>query len=275
MIESIILGLLQGLAEFLPVSSSGHLVLGKTILDMQEAGMFFDIMLHAGTLLSIFVIFRKKIWGILKGIVLRDKVQLKEAFFIILASIPTAFVGLGFKDLLESLFLNPRAVCGALIVTGILLYCTKFAPTGPKHPEAVGVPMNWWRALITGVVQGFACIPGISRSGSTTSFMLYMGISRKYAGEFTFLMSIPAVGGAALLDFKDWLSCQGPEKLTEACQSAGDFNLALIMGMIVAFVSGIFALKWLMAFVQKGKLHYFSWYVWVVGLVGLILLSVK
>lgn len=272
MLESIILGLLQGLAEFLPVSSSGHLVLGKAILKMQEAGMFFDIMLHAGTLLSIFVIFRKKICDMLLGIFRREKEQLNYALFIIIASVPTAVVGIGFKDQLESLFQNPRAVCVALLVTGTLLFCTKFAPTGPKYPEAVAKPMNWWRALITGTVQGIACIPGISRSGSTTSFMLYMGISRKYAGEFTFLMSIPAVGGAALLDFLDWFKCQGPDKMTEACQNAGVLDAALLVGMLVSFVSGIFALKWLMAFVQKGKLHYFSWYVWAVGIIGLILL---
>jgi len=99
-----------------------------------------------------------------------------------------------------------------------------------------------------------------------------MGISRKYAGEFTFLMSIPAVGGAALLDFLDWLKCQGPEKLSEVCASAGTLDLSLIVGMIVAFVAGIFALKWLMSFVQRGKLHYFSWYVWAIGILGLIFL---
>lgn len=272
MLESILLGLLQGLAEFLPVSSSGHLVLGKTILGMQEAGMFFDIMLHAGTLLSIFVIFRKKIIDMILGIFRREKEQLNYALFIILASIPTAVVGIGFKDQLESLFQNPRAVCVALLITGVLLFCTKFAPTGPKYPDAVAKPMNWWRAIIAGTVQGIACMPGISRSGSTTSAMLYMGISRKYAGEFTFLMSIPAVGGAALLDFFDWLKCQGPENLSEACASAGTLDLALIVGMIVAFVAGIFALKWLMSFVQRGKLHYFSWYVWAIGILGLIFL---
>lgn len=270
MFSSILLGLLQGLAEFLPISSSGHLVLGKALLGMSEAGMFFDIMLHAGTLLSIFVVFRKKIWGILKGIVKREREQIMEAWFIILASVPTAIIGIGFKKPLESLFENPRAVCLALILTGILLFITKWAPTGANHPKAAGVKMNWWRALVTGVVQGIACIPGISRSGSTTSAMLYMGVNRKYAGEFTFLMSIPAVGGAALLDFKKWLSCQGADKLLEACQDAGALDLPLIAGMVVAFIAGIFALVWLMSFVQKGKLHYFAPYVWLVGLLGLI-----
>lgn len=275
MIESILLGLLQGLAEFLPVSSSGHLVIGKSLLGLKEAGMFFDIMLHAGTLLSIFVIFRKKILNILLGCIRRDPAQLKEAGFIILASIPTAVIGLGFKDQIEDLFTNPRAVCVALLFTGVLLFASKWAKTGANHPEAVGAPMTWWRALITGTVQGIACIPGISRSGSTISAMLFMGTNRKYAGEFSFLMSIPAVGGAALLDFIKWVKCQtfnpieSPEMVLK-CAESGSFTPELLVGMAIAFVSGIFALKWLMNFVQKGKFHYFAYYLWAAGILGLI-----
>ncbi len=275
MIESILLGLLQGLAEFLPVSSSGHLVLGKSLLGLKDAGMFFDIMLHAGTLLSIFVIFREKIWNIIKGCALRDKAQLKEAGYIVLASIPTAIIGLGFKDQIESLFENPRFVCGALLFTGTLLFASKWAKTGANHPEEPGKAMNWWRALITGTVQGIACIPGISRSGSTISAMLFMGTNRKYAGEFSFLMSIPAVGGAALLDLVKWIKCQTfnpvekPEMIVK-CATSGSFTPELLVGMAVAFVAGIFALKWLMNFVQKGKFHYFAYYLWAAGILGLV-----
>lgn len=276
MIESIILGLLQGLAEFLPISSSGHLVLGHELLNMNEAGMFFDIMLHAGTLLSIFVVFRKKIVDIIVGCVKRDPVQLKEAGYIVLASIPTAMIGLGFKDALESLFTNPRAVCAALLVTGCLLFASQWGKTGSKHPDNEGVKMNWWRALVTGVVQGIACIPGISRSGSTISGMIFLGVNRKYAGEFSFLMSIPAVGGAALLDCIKWIKCRNPSYVAESlehtqkCADAGSFTPELLVGMLVSFVFGIIALKWLMNFVQKGKFHYFSYYLWVAGIWGLI-----
>lgn len=276
MLESIILGLLQGLAEFLPISSSGHLVIGKELLGVNEAGMFFDIMLHAGTLLSIFVVFRKKIVDIIGGCIRRDKVQLKEAFYIILASVPTAIIGIGFKKTLENLFENPRAVCVALLVTATILFISQWGITGSKHPENCGIKMNWWRALVTGTVQGIACIPGISRSGSTISSMIFLGVNRKYAGEFSFLMSIPAVGGAALLDLIKWFKCQGANvnaELAEKCANAGNFNLALIVGVIVAFVAGIFALKWLMAFVKKGKFHYFSYYLWVVGVLGLIFIK--
>ena len=275
MIESILLGLLQGLAEFLPISSSGHLVLGKYFLNMQDAGMFFDIMLHAGTLLSSFVVFRKKIITILLGCLRRDSAQLKEAGYIILASIPTAAIGIGFKNQLESLFENPRAVCFALLFTGTLLFLSKWAKTGANHPEEEGKGMNWWRAILTGITQGIACIPGISRSGSTISAMLFMGTNRKYAGEFSFLMSIPAVGGAALLDLVKWVKCQNfnpiekPEMIAK-CAESGDFSFALILGMIVAFIFGVIALKWLMNFVQKGKFHYFSYYLWAVGILGLI-----
>ena len=278
MFESIILGLLQGLAEFLPISSSGHLVLGHEILGMNEAGMFFDIMLHAGTLLSIFVVFHKKITDIIVGCIRRNPEQLKEAGYIVLASIPTALIGLGFKDALESLFENPRAVCVAELFTGLLLFTSQWGPTGARHPENEGVKMNWWRALVTGTVQGIACIPGISRSGSTISAMMFMGVNRKYAGEFSFLMSIPAVGGAALLDCIKWIKCQtmtpekallNPEKALK-CVDAGTFTPELLVGMLVAFVFGIVALKWLMNFVQKGKFQHFAWYVWAVGILGLI-----
>ena len=283
MIESIILGLLQGLAEFLPISSSGHLVLGKELLGMEEAGMFFDIMLHAGTLLSIFVVFRKKIVDMIVGCIRRDKTQLKEVGFIVLASIPTAIIGIGFKKPLESLFENPRAVCCALLVTATLLFVSQWGKTGSKHPECEGVQMNWWRALVTGVVQGIACIPGISRSGSTISGMIFLGVNRKYAGEFSFLMSIPAVGGAALLDVIKWVKCQDPETVARyaiekpekalACADASGFTPELLVGMIAAFIFGIIALKWLMAFVQKGKFHYFSYYLWVAGILGLIFIK--
>lgn len=278
MFESILLGLLQGLAEFLPVSSSGHLVLGKNLLGMKEVGMFFDIMLHAGTLLSIFVIFRKKIWNILVGCIKRDPVQLKEAGYIVLASIPTAIIGLGFKDQIESFFTNPRAVCIALLFTGTILFLSKWAKTGANHPEEPGVQMNWWRAILSGITQGIACIPGISRSGSTISSMLFMGVNRKYAGEFSFLMSIPAVGGAALIDFIKWFKCQtfnpieNPEMILR-CANNDTFSAALLIGMFVAFISGIFALKWLMSFVQNGKFHYFSYYLWTAGILGLIFIK--
>ena len=282
MFESIILGLLQGLAEFLPISSSGHLVIGHELLNMNEAGMFFDIMLHAGTLLSIFVVFRKKIVDIIVGCLRRDKEQLREAGYIVLASIPTAMIGLGFKDALETLFVNPRAVCVAELFTGLLLFTSQWGPTGAKHPDNEGVKMNWWRALVTGTVQGIACIPGISRSGSTISAMMFMGVNRKYAGEFSFLMSIPAVGGAALLDCIKWIKCQNVEKVAQMalenpekaakCAEAGNFTPELLVGMVVAFIFGVIALKWLMNFVQKGKFQHFAWYVWAVGILGLIFL---
>jgi len=245
--------------------------------------MFFDIMLHAGTLLSIFVVFRKKIVDMIVGCIRRDPAQLKEVGYIVLASIPTAIIGIGFKKPLESLFENPKAVCCAMLFTATLLFVSQWGKTGSKHPDNDGVQMNWWRALVTGVVQGVACIPGISRSGSTISGMIFLGVNRKYAGEFSFLMSIPAVGGAALLDCIKWIKCQDPETVARyaiekpekalACADASGFTPELLVGMIVAFIFGIIALKWLMAFVQKGKFHYFSYYLWAAGILGLIFIK--
>lgn len=268
MITSLILGLIQGLAEFLPISSSGHLALGEYLMKFKGAGLMFDVMLHVGTLAAVFVVFRKQIWALIVGCCKRDKEQLRYALFIILATIPTGIIGLGLKDPIETLFRNPRYVCCALLVTGVLLFFTQWAKTGSRHPDATPRPMNWWRAILVGIVQGVATIPGISRSGSTISSMLYIGTDRKFAGEFSFIMSLPAVGGAALLEFLDWFKCRGI--VSDACAEVGTIDAGLIAGMAVAFVSGIVALKWLMSFVQKGKLHYFAYYVWAVGILGLI-----
>jgi undecaprenyl-diphosphatase len=268
MFSSIILGLLQGLAEFLPISSSGHLVIGKAIFGMSEVGMFFDLMLHVGTLASIFVVFRKKLWKIIVGLIQKDLEQWKYIFYVFIASIPTAMIGLGFKDALEALFIKPKAVSAALLFTGVLLFLTRYAKES-SHQDLAS--MNWWKAILTGVVQGIACIPGISRSGSTISSMLFLKVDRKFAGEFSFLMSIPAVGGAALLDFIQWFQCQGAKASLDACQNMDSFSAALLAGMFVAFISGLFALRWLISFVQKGKFYHFSWYLWIVGLLGLFL----
>ncbi|MDR1760273.1 MAG: undecaprenyl-diphosphatase UppP [Fibrobacter sp.] len=267
MLKSIILGIVQGLAEFLPISSSGHLVLAERLLALNQPGMLFDVMLHFGTLVAVFVIFRKRLLNLILGICRRNPEDLHYAGYIILASIPTAIIGIGFKDRIESLFENPQVVCVMLLVTGVLLFCTKFSKA-PGSEESKASSMNWKRALVVGTVQGIACIPGISRSGSTISSMLFLGVNRKYAGEFSFLMSIPAVGGAALLELKDWLSCRGAQ--SAECMNSGNMDLALLAGIVAAFISGVMALKWLLSFVQKGKLHYFAWYVWAAGILGLI-----
>ncbi len=267
MVKSIILGIIQGLAEFLPVSSSGHLVIAERLLALNQPGMLFDVMLHFGTLLAVFVIFRKRLLSLIFGICRRNPEDLRYAGYIILASIPTAVIGIGFKDQIESLFENPRVVCAALLVTGVILFCTRFSKA-PEFEESKASSMNWKRALAAGTVQGLACIPGISRSGSTISSMLFLGVNRKYAGEFSFLMSIPAVGGAALLELKDWISCRGVD--SAECIHSGNLDLALLAGIAAAFISGVIALKWLLGFVQKGKLHYFAWYVWAAGILGLI-----
>lgn len=270
MIKSIILGIVQGLAEFLPISSSGHLVLSEKLLQLNQPGLLFDVMLHFGTLLAVFLVFRKRLWDLITGIFRKDPEQLRYAGYIILASIPTAIIGLGFKDLIESFFESPQIVCVALLVTGVILFLTRWtnSPNSSETELSENFSMNWKRALIIGTVQGIACIPGISRSGSTISSMLFMKMNRKFAGEFSFLMSIPAVGGAALLELKKWFSCQNI--ISEESLASGNMDLALLVGVIAAFISGVFALKWLLSFVQKGKLYHFAWYVWAVGILGLI-----
>jgi undecaprenyl-diphosphatase len=168
--QAIFLGVIQGLTEFLPISSSGHLVFFQSLFGMEEPQLFFDIMLHLGTLLAVVIFFRKDIWKIIKGLaslLKRGKENLEEVklfYWIILASIPTGFMGILFKDWFESLFSKPRLVGGMLLITGFILWFTRWAQRNGKPLQRMG----WYDAILIGIAQGIAIIPGISRSGATS-----------------------------------------------------------------------------------------------------------
>ncbi|MGL1903735.1 MAG: undecaprenyl-diphosphate phosphatase [Fibrobacterales bacterium] len=257
MFESIILGVIQGLTEFLPVSSSGHLVILSALLGKIEDGMFFDLMLHFGTLLATILVFREQIISLIKGLFTGDPESVKKCVLIIVACIPTGLIGILFKDPLEGLFDKPLLVSGTLLLTGTLLFITKFRSDGEKD-------FTIKTALLIGLVQGFAIIPGISRSGSTIAISMLLGIKRKEAGEFSFLISIPAILGAVLLKGKDVMS--------DPTLSA-HIGLPEVLGVVASFVTGVIALKWLLSFVRTGKFFYFAPYVWIVGLAGLYIFS--
>lgn len=256
MIAVMLLGFIQGLTEFLPVSSSGHLVLLGNFMGTQDGGSAFEVMLHFGTLLSTTVIFRQPIIQLLTGILKRDPMQIKLMLCIIATTIPTAILGKLFEDPLEQLFSSPFVVSIMLFVTGGLLFIPKLLPPSEKTPQELG----YGKVFLLGVLQALAIIPGISRSGTTIATGLALGLSRKSAGEYSFLISLPVILGVTLL------------KLPELAEGGRHFSLwQMTMGTFIAFLSGLVALKFLLIFVHKGKLHYFSIYCFLAGALGLFI----
>jgi len=260
-IESIILGVLQGLTEFLPVSSSGHLVLMQSVLGLNEPMVFFDILLHIGTVAAVFVVYRAEIkrilvetWRAIPG-GFRDFgrfPQAKTALMIVLANVPTAIIGLTLEHPFEKLFGSPLAVGVMLLVTGGILLATRnLRDTGADETE-----MTAWQAVIIGIVQGLAITPGISRSGMTIAAALFLGIKRESAARFSFLLSIPAILGALVLKLRH--TAITPEEMPVQA-----------VGMAVSFLVGVAALIWLINVVKRGKLVWFSWYVWTLGLLAI------
>lgn len=254
MLHDILLGLIQGLTEFLPVSSSGHLVLFSKWLGGADMDVLRETILHAGTLLATVLVFRKQIYAMVLGAFKRDKISIRDIALIATASVPTALIGLGGKDFFEGLFTNYLAVSIALLVTGSFLFATRFLNT-----KAEGEDLTFLQAFIIGTIQGLAVIPGISRSGSTIVTALFLGVSRRKSGEFSFLISLPAITGVVLLKSLEIVKGSGPAP-----------EISMLFGFLVSFFSGWLALIFLLRFVQKGKLHHFSWYVWAMGIVGLI-----
>lgn len=261
-IKSVILGLVQGLAEFLPISSSGHLVIFADILNFHEDGIAFEVFVHFGTLLSIFVAFRKELLQMINAPVKVwiEKSQdpelneyLKWDVFIIIATIPAGIIGLTFKDQIETAFSNVLFVYFMLAITGLLMTIT------PKL-KAKDTPLTGVNTFIMGLAQSFAILPGISRSGSTIFTGLALGIDREKAARFSFIMSIPAVFGAVLLKVKD---------LIEIGIDANSL-VNYVVGTIVAFISGYYAIIWLLDIVKKGKLKWFGYYCFLVSASGII-----
>lgn len=251
--QAVFLGLIQGLTEFIPVSSSGHLVIAQSFLDIREEQILFNVILHIGTLIPIFIIF----WSDIKDIILLKKEKRKETFYILLAIIPTGIIGILFEDFFENLFANAYLTAFMLIITGLILYITEKIENGKKEVEA----LKFWQPLLVGLAQGAAIIPGISRSGTTIAASLFQGLNRKAAARFSFLMSIPVIGGAGLLQAL---------KVFES----GEFNLEfsiVISGFLTAVVSGYFAIKILLKVLAENKLNYFSYYCWLVAAVVILI----
>lgn len=262
-IEALILGLVQGLTEYLPVSSSGHLEIGKMLLgvDPEEGGLTFDIMVHVATVFATLTILWREILHILQGMAkLKWNDETKYALNIAISMIPIGIVGLCFKDSIEQLYSNEHVrsmvVGTCLLATAALLTMTHFYK--PRERETIS-PLH---AFVIGVAQCVAVLPGLSRSGSTIATGLLLGNSKKVLAQFSFLMVIPPILGEALLDVMK--AVKGEEVF------GGIDMLPLAVGFIAAFVSGCLACKWMINIVKKGKLIYFGIYCAIAGVVTLI-----
>lgn len=263
--EAIILGLAQGLSEFLPISSSGHLALLQYFFGIEgESVLAFAVLLHLGTLISVFIVYRKDIWALIielcmvfkdvftgKGLRINANPTRRLGFMIIVATIPTGLIGILFNDLFESMYSSLISIGTGLLFTGTILWLAERLGSGRNSVEE----MKFGHAFFVGVMQGVAICPGVSRSGSTLVGGLFSGLNREFGVKFAFLISIPSILGSVILE------------APAAFEQGADMSLVLpiLTGVIVSAVSGLIAIKAMIKFVTGKKLWYFSVYTWIVG----------
>ena len=268
---AIILGVVQGLTEFLPISSSGHLVIFQEIFgmnDMEESHLLFGTLLHFGTVISICLVYYKDLFHLIKEFfgmladIGKGQVDINSSpyrrmiLLIIVATIPAGVIGLLFKDIFEMMFKSIQIVGFTLLVTGFLLWISNKLMPGSKDERTA----TYGNAFIVGLFQSFAIMPGISRSGSTIVGGLLNGLKKEFAIKFSFFMLIPATLGAAVL--------QIPELMQEG--TGGEPLFPYVIGVAAATITGFAAIKFLIRLLNRGKLYVFSYYCWVVGAVVII-----
>lgn len=269
-IESLLLGLLQGLTEYLPISSSGHLTIASALFGIDaEQNLSFTVLVHVATVLSTLVILWKEIAWIFRDLFSRQSWKsysglncgTKYAVNILISMIPVGIVGLFFKDSIEEIFGSGLTIVGCmLLVTAILLTFSYYAR--PRQKESI----SGWHAFVIGLAQAVAVLPGLSRSGSTIATGLLLGNRKENLAQFSFLMVIPPVLGEALLDAKDLFSGSGA-----AAASDGTGTAVLLIGFLAAFVAGCAACKWMISIVRRGKLIWFAAYCALAGILTLVL----
>ncbi len=255
--DAFILGIIQGLTEFLPVSSSGHIEIGKVLLHAHMAdNLLFSIIVHGATVMSTLVVFRKDIMNILKGLLqFRFNEESQFTLKILISMIPVGIAGLFFKDNIEQLFTGNMLLVGSmLLVTALLLAFTYY-----KKPATRDVTYN--KAFIIGIAQAFAVLPGLSRSGSTISTALLTGVDKEKATRFSFLMVLIPIIGASLLELKAYFE--------DPAIAEGISATALMTGFLAAFIAGVIACSWMIKIVKKGKLIYFAIYCAIVGTIAI------
>ena len=283
-LEALLMGVIQGVAEFLPISSSGHLAIFENILKINtETGILYDVMLHVGTLIAILVAFRKDIarlilefCRIVYDIIQNAKTMVhnkkegdarrykkiisnnyrKMILLILVSTVPTGVIGLLMKEVVTAAAATLLAPGIGLMVTGVLLLVVDYFKAGQKIPKDV----SYWHALALGACQGLATFPGVSRSGTTIVACLLCGFNRKFAVKYSFLMSIPAVLGAAILEFKD----------IPGLDIGWEMMLTYIGGTVIAGIVGYICIKTMLVMVQKKKFRYFSIYCFFMGIVAIV-----
>ena len=270
--ETLILGVVQGLTEFLPVSSSAHLVITENILKIKSESISFEVFLHFGTFMAVVIIYRKEIWGMIKslryilvrkdnsvsseGSTVGGKEYLRLLGLIIIGSIPAGVLGLLFKDTIEKSFSSISFVSAMLILTGIFLWLTRLSKVTEQK-------MTFADSIIIGLAQAFALLPGISRSGFTIGTGLFRRIDKTKAADFSFLLSLPAIFGATLLKLSDCLIEKPSSQLL----------ILYLLGSVVAFAFGYLAIKFLLSVLRSGKFEYFGYYCVLAGILSLIFLG--
>ncbi|WP_462248382.1 undecaprenyl-diphosphate phosphatase [Ekhidna sp.] len=256
-LEALILGIIQGLTEFLPVSSSGHLEIGSVLLDAQSSdNLLFAVVVHLATALATIAVFKEDILLIIKD-VLKFKWNESTQFVakILLSMIPVFVVAVFFKDQIESLFVGNLLLVGAmLLITGCLLLFAHYKRSGDKR-------VGFISAIVIGIAQAVAVLPGISRSGSTIATALILGVEKSKAARFSFLMVLIPILGASLLELIDYSENPGAHSID---------TTTLVIGFFAAFISGFIACKWMIKLVKSGKLTYFAFYCFIVGLIAII-----
>lgn len=251
LLDSVILGIIQGLTEFLPVSSSGHLALSEHFLHINPGDLSFEVTVHAGTLLAVVIYFRAKLLDLVKSVAIyrSDEPMLtpnrRLILFIVLGTVPAVVIGLLFKDTIEEIFASPRIAALLLMVTGVWLLSLSFLATRTG-------PLSWGRSWWIGVAQSIAILPGISRSGSTIATGMMLGVEPTAAAEFSFLLSIPAVLGAVVLALPDAIAL-------------GEFGLVHWIGGITAGIVGYGALSLVFATLRRGRFGWFGAYCLIAG----------
>lgn len=270
LLKAIILAIVQGITEFLPISSSGHLAILQILFNVKEGNVFFSQVLHFGTLLSILLVYHKQVinmivefFKMLGSLIKREKIELnhyqKLALYIILATIPTVIIALFIEKYLDQLYMSSLIIGLCFIITAFMIYFIDINIHGKNTMRITDAGAA--KVLAIGAVQGVAALPGISRSGSTIFISHILGINKKDAVDFSFLLAIPAMLGGFILGLKDIFK-EG---------SAVSFDINAIVGLIVSFITGVLSIRLIKVLIKKKKFHVFSYYLVVLGIICIVL----
>ena len=251
--QGLLLGLVQGLTEFLPISSSGHLVLAERLVGYQPQGVFFEVVVHVATLLSVVAAYWQRIRVLLAGLVRGDRESWRYALLLLLASIPAGAAGIFLREYFERTFHSMPALGWQFLITAVILWSTRFVVDRARQTRVT--PLH---AILIGIGQAFAIVPAISRSGATIAAGLWSGLSAEAAAEFSFIMSIVVIAGSGVMEARN------------IPPGAAPFTFPLLLAFLAAMISGFLAIRWLVALLKHRKFHLFAPYCAILGLVCLV-----